>query len=138
MRCADGAGGEDDFVFGFGEEFSVVFAAGFDAYAAAAFDHQFCHCGKFTDGEIGAMANRVEEGLARMPTHTALLCDFKFAGTFVAAGVEVATARNACLDCRVGEAVEDVPAQALRFDAQFATGAVVFTGSSEIVFVLLV
>ena len=87
--------------------------------------------------QILPVQHRLEEAARRRPAPSALLVDVEIAGAFVVAGVEVVDRLNAVLRRRLAPDVDDVPAQARKFDAPFAADAVVGVGAEKTVFVLL-
>ena len=75
--------------------------------------------------KIGAaIALGAQKGFGGVPAQTVFLVDLKVAHAFVAAGVEVGGGGNARLLRGLRKRIQDVPAQALLFNAPFALAAV--------------
>ncbi len=89
------------------------------------------------DGEILAVRDRMQERLRRIQPYAAPLVDLEFAGALVVAAVEVLRARNAGLDHRGAERVQDLPFEALLLHAPFAAGAVCLVRAAPVILAAL-
>ncbi len=87
--------------------------------------------------QVRPLQHRLEEAARRRPAPAALLVDVEIAGAFIVAGIEIGDRLDAVLRRRLAPGVEDVPAQARKFDAPFAAGRVVLAWPEEMVLVLL-
>ena len=85
------------------------------------FNDQAAHLRAGPHLEVGpAKAGRAQESFGRVPAKAFFLIHLEITHTFVVAGVEVVSRRNAGLLRRQREGVQNVPAQALLFHAPFA------------------
>jgi len=76
--------------------------------------------------EVGSRRTaRVQEGARRIPAPATALVHFEVTDAFVVAAVEVGAAGQPCLHGGLCERLQDLPAQALAFDAPLAATAVV-------------
>ncbi|MOA10443.1 hypothetical protein D3C78_1303320 [compost metagenome] len=132
----DRTGTEDDFLARL-EGLHLALPAGADGRGAAIVQPHAVDFDPGQHSEIGALANRFEKRLGRVPADAGLLIDLEIAATFVVALVEVIDAGDAALFGGTAEGVENRPRQALAFDSPFTRVAVKFGGAGEVVFTLL-
>ena len=148
LRRTDAAGAQNHFASGADiarDPRRDFFLAGPHFYAGAALaavgllvDQQLADLRVGPQLEVGAaQAGRAQEGFGGVPAPAAFLVDLEIADALVAAPVEVRRGRNARLLRGLRKGVQNVPAQALLFDAPLAACAVQRVGALVMVFVLL-
>src|SRR5690606_1571759 len=95
------------------------------AAGAAAVEHDALGEAAGLDAQVLPVQHRPQEAARRRPAPAQPLVDVEVADAFVVAGVEVAGRRNAVLDRRIAEGIEDLPRQPRRLHPPFAARPVV-------------
>ncbi|MCY1230310.1 hypothetical protein D9M72_427190 [compost metagenome] len=136
LRCIDRAGGEDDFM-PHRRGMRLPAADVLHASAAPSVESERADLRAGDDGQVRALRRAAQEGLGGVPADAAALVHLKVADAEVVALVEVVGTRDAGLFRRIGKALENVPAQPLRFDAPLAVGTMEFARAAVVVLAAL-
>jgi hypothetical protein len=136
LRRADRTGRHDDLTAATGRALNAILLPAHAGGALAIKQQTFDQTAGFQPQILPAQ-DRFKEPARRRPAPPALLVDVEIAGARVVAGVEVLHRRNAVLRRRLAPDVDDIPANAGKFDAPFTADAVVLARPEKIVFVLL-
>ncbi len=93
-----------------------------------------CVCAPVIDREIGTLHRGTQERFRCVPANAALLVDVEIADAGVVAAIEIVGGGDAGLLRGLRKRFEDLPLQALLFDAPFAARAVPFVRAAVMVF----